>query len=248
MPHTSGLVLGVSATGSSYCWRSRSAADWMGWSLPFCSSPSTVVICAPSACTASTVQDFTGSPSSSTVQAPQCVVSQPMCVPVRRRFSRSRWTRRSRDSTWTAWATPFTVTWMSCRAMSPTSCPLEGLLEGARGEHPPHLALVFDRAAPVGGGRRRLRRAARRLGDRGVVRSASFEVLLRGGGARGDRAGVGQREADPCEGAASVQRHLRGGRGGRVVSDLALQFQIRAARPVRRDRDADLRQDLVARE
>ena len=36
----------------------------------------------PSACTANIVQDFTGVPSSSTVQAPQLVVSQPMWVPV----------------------------------------------------------------------------------------------------------------------------------------------------------------------
>ena len=39
--------------------------------------PSAVVTVRPLACTASTVQDFTDSPSSSTVQAPQDVVSQP---------------------------------------------------------------------------------------------------------------------------------------------------------------------------
>jgi len=43
--------------------------------------PSTVETSRPSACTASTVQDFTGWPSSSTVHAPQWVVSQPMCFP-----------------------------------------------------------------------------------------------------------------------------------------------------------------------
>ena len=43
-------------------------------------SPSSVVTDCPSACTASTVQDFTDSPSTSTVQAPQEVVSQPMLV------------------------------------------------------------------------------------------------------------------------------------------------------------------------
>ena len=73
--------------------------SWTGWSLPSFSSPSTVVTSRPSACTASTVQDFTGTPSSSTVQAPQWVVSQPMWVPVSRKSSRSRWTSSRRDST-----------------------------------------------------------------------------------------------------------------------------------------------------
>src|SRR6266436_7798190 len=51
-----------------------------------------VVIDAPSAITARTVQDFTACPSISTVQAPHCDVSQPTWVPVRPRSSRNRWT------------------------------------------------------------------------------------------------------------------------------------------------------------
>ncbi len=51
--------------------------------------PSIVVTSQPSACTASTVHDFTDSPSISTVQAPQEEVSQPTFVP----FSPS-WSRR----------------------------------------------------------------------------------------------------------------------------------------------------------
>ncbi len=47
---------------------------------------------APSACTASIEQLFTACPSSCTVQAPQLPVSQPMCVPVRSRSSRRKWT------------------------------------------------------------------------------------------------------------------------------------------------------------
>ena len=43
-------------------------------------SPSIVVTDCWSACTASTVHDFTDWPSSSTVHAPQDVVSQPMLV------------------------------------------------------------------------------------------------------------------------------------------------------------------------
>ncbi len=45
--------------------------------------PSMVRDRAPSACTANMVQDFTDWPSRSTVQAPQWLVSQPICVPVR---------------------------------------------------------------------------------------------------------------------------------------------------------------------
>jgi hypothetical protein len=41
-----------------------------------------VVTALPSAWTARTVHDFTGVPSSSTVHAPQFVVSQPTWVPV----------------------------------------------------------------------------------------------------------------------------------------------------------------------
>ena len=36
---------------------------------------------APSACSASTLQAFTAWPSTNTVQAPHCAVSQPTCVP-----------------------------------------------------------------------------------------------------------------------------------------------------------------------
>ena len=41
-------------------------------------------------------------PSTSTVQAPQCEVSQPMCGPVWARRSRSVWISSSRGSTSTA--------------------------------------------------------------------------------------------------------------------------------------------------
>jgi hypothetical protein len=50
--------------------------------LPVLEQPSTVVTSRPSACTPNIVQDLIGRPSSSTVQAPQLVVSQPTCVPV----------------------------------------------------------------------------------------------------------------------------------------------------------------------
>ena len=57
-------------------------------------SPSTVVSSWPSACTASIRQERTGSPSSSTVQAPHTPCSQPTWVPVRP----SSWRRKSESS------------------------------------------------------------------------------------------------------------------------------------------------------
>ena len=72
-------------------------------------SPSTVVISCPSAWTASIVQDFTGVPSTSTVHAPQLVVSHPRWVPVNARPSRNRWASSSRGSTSTTRFSPLTV-------------------------------------------------------------------------------------------------------------------------------------------
>src|SRR6266516_5914243 len=70
-------------------WFARNAS----WSLPQL-SPSTVVIAAPSAVTASSRQERTATPSSRTVQAPQTPCSQPTWVPV----SRRSW-RRSEEHT-----------------------------------------------------------------------------------------------------------------------------------------------------
>jgi hypothetical protein len=59
-------------------------ASCTGCSVAVLARPSTVVTLRPAACTASTLQLFTAWPSSSTVQAPHWLVSQPTCVPVRR--------------------------------------------------------------------------------------------------------------------------------------------------------------------
>src|SRR5581483_12092960 len=58
---------------------------------------------------ASTVQDFTLSPSSRTVHAPHDVVSHPMLVPVRPAFSRMKWTSSCRGSTSCVCSRPLTV-------------------------------------------------------------------------------------------------------------------------------------------
>ena len=61
------------------------------------------------AMTASTVQDLTGSPSISTTQTPQLLVSQPQWVPVRPSVSRRKCTRSSLGSTSRVTSVPLTV-------------------------------------------------------------------------------------------------------------------------------------------
>src|SRR5687767_14003789 len=64
----------------------------------------------PSTWTANSVHDLTGRLSSSTVQAPHWLVSQPTCVPVRPSSSRRKYTSRSRGSTSRRYVVPFTET------------------------------------------------------------------------------------------------------------------------------------------
>src|SRR5581483_988361 len=71
--------------------------------------PSMVVTLAPSQERASTVHDFTALPSRCTTQAPHWLVSQPTCVPVRRKFSRRNCTSSVLGSTSAVAALPFTV-------------------------------------------------------------------------------------------------------------------------------------------
>ena len=80
--------------------------------------PSMVVMWAPSAWTANRVQLFTDLPSMSTVHAPQWVVSQPMCEPVRLRSSRRWWMSSVRGSTRPSTSLPFTVILMWVFAMA----------------------------------------------------------------------------------------------------------------------------------
>ncbi len=79
--HAVRIMPGVQKPHCRPCFSQK--ASWSGWSLPFVARPSIVVTVAPSAWTASTVQDFTAWPSTSTVQAPHWLVSQPTLVPVR---------------------------------------------------------------------------------------------------------------------------------------------------------------------
>src|SRR5579859_3654838 len=151
----------------------------MGAIAPPAARPSTVVMFAPSAWTASIVQDLTGSPLSRTVHAPQLLVSQPMWVPVRRRLLRRKSTSRTRGSTSSLCSVPLTLR-LTCKLPALLGAGDRGL-EPALDEHPDHVLLVLDAAADVGfwlGGRRGL---PRRLGDDLVSGLAAGQRLLRGG-------------------------------------------------------------------
>ena len=109
-------------------WRPCSSLkpSWSGCSSLAVARPSTVLISCPSAWTASIVQDFTARPSTSTVHAPQLVVSQPMCVPVSPSPRRIRWESSSRGSTSAIFFAPLIVnlirrTGTSLAASSPRS-------------------------------------------------------------------------------------------------------------------------------
>ena len=84
--------------------------SWIGCSSLAVANPSTVITSWPSAWTASIVQLLTGRPSNRTVQAPQLVVSHPVCVPVSLKPDRSRWASMRRGSTTADRDSPLTRT------------------------------------------------------------------------------------------------------------------------------------------
>jgi hypothetical protein len=83
---------------------SSAKARWTGWSR----RPSMVVMAASSHSTARIMQDFTGLPSSRTVQAPQSPFSQPHLAPVSPSFSRSTRKRVSPGRTAARRSSPLT--------------------------------------------------------------------------------------------------------------------------------------------
>src|SRR5882762_1796467 len=139
----------------------------MGCSLPSFSRPSTVVISDPSACTANIVQDFTARPFISTVQAPQYVVSQPTCVPVRSHASRRNSTSNMRGSTSRAYCLLFALMLTLTAIFFPvaiagilsgiemgsfdlfSASAASGSLNGALHQSNNELALVFGGSAHV---------------------------------------------------------------------------------------------------
>src|SRR5262245_53659437 len=217
-------------------WRPCSSrnATWIGCSSAPCCRPSTVVISRPSAWTASTVQDLTGTPSSRTVQAPQWVVSHPWCVPVRPSVCRRKWTSSSRGSTSAACDSPLTVT-LTARvvcaavgsiAVSAIAPPFRRGSESALDEYPCDAALVLGAPANVVLRLGRLRGKSRRLDDRLVVELTPGERLL--GRRRLEVGGPDARERDPgASDRAVVERDVDRGPDGGVVADLALELEIR---------------------
>src|SRR6266851_7457013 len=216
-----------------------------GWSLPSCSSPSTVVISRPWACTAKRVQDFTGRPSSSTVHAPQWLVSQPMWVPVRRRFSRIRCTRRRRGSTSASCFSPLIATLTSISG--PFLRALDRLAERTGCQYPHQVLLVLDGAAQVRGRVGRLRRELGRLLDRGLVGPLSPQRGLRLNRLDRHRSHVGEADTDLLANPAAQGELHRDRRGGEIAH-LALHLHVGAAAARLRAGHPDLHHDLVGPE
>ena len=82
----------------------------MGCKVPSAlARPSMVVIFAPSTCAAKTLHDLRLLPSTRTVQAPHCAVSQPTCVPVKCKVSLKACTNKVLAATSSSTALLFTV-------------------------------------------------------------------------------------------------------------------------------------------
>ena len=214
--------------------------------------PSMVRMSAPFACTANTVQDFTDLPSRSTVQAPQWLVSQPICGPVRFSCSRRKWMSSVRGSTSASIGLPLTFmeTWDLAMSLSPVGQPRArdlGARERAREHHAGHLGAVVRRPAGVGGRRGdRLGGGDGLLHRRGVERRAEQDLRRLLGPERrfGD---IGEADRAACDLAAGHGEHDGGGGGG-IVADLALELLVGVAVAGGRHRNADGREHVAGLE
>src|SRR5580693_8840849 len=211
--------------------------------------PSMVRTSVPLACTANTVQDFTDLPSRSTVQAPQWLVSQPICGPVMFCWSRRKWMRSVRGSTKASMVLPFTVIVMWDLAIGLSPCPSAagatlGARERAREHHAGHLGAVKRGTTRIARRRRdRLGGRDRPLHSRRIERGAEQD---RGRFLRPQRgfADIGQPDRTACDFAAVEREHDGRGRG-RIVADLALELFVCVAVSGGRNRDA-YRREYVA--
>src|SRR4051794_3271982 len=241
------IIPGVQKPHCRPCWSQN--ACWSGWRLAPSAIPSMVLTSRPSAWTASIVHDLALSPSTWTVHAPQLLVSQPTCVPVSPRLSRSRWTSRRRGSTSASWTSPLTVTemcWVLIGAglLRVREGAFGGAAECPEGQLRGHRPLVFDRSPDVPDGAGLCSRSS----------ACRPEQIIRGGVADQDRFGIGRGEGgvgdagEPDPGASDVtpvvQPDHRGDADRGEVAHLALELLIGACRPVRTPDDADLCQDL----
>src|SRR6185312_15555219 len=149
--------------------------------------PSMVVTSRPCNWATSTLQLFTALPPTWTVQAPQLAVSQPTCVPVRRRCSRRKLDSRVSASTSAATALPLTVSSMGTLMRS--------LLEPRMGMRGVALDCIAEAAAAAkmadllngkayaeGGARAQARSLLWQLRDAG--KGGEYKVLIGRGGLR----------------------------------------------------------------
>src|SRR5208282_2567430 len=175
------------------------AAVWMkaccrGWRCVGSPRPSMVRMSLPSALIARYRQALTGSPSSSTVQAPHSPVLQPSLVPVKPILSRMASSSRSLASTDTRCSSPLTLRLMFffiCRSRCLPNC----ILQGAAHQHRAYSAAKIGRTAHVAdGGYFRRRHVG---GFRQYFRRDSLprEHLLRFVRPEGDRGNRTQRNA-----------------------------------------------------
>src|SRR5579862_8021984 len=153
--------------------------------------PSMVRISAPLACTANIVQDLTDLPLRSTVQAPQWLVSQPICGPVILSSSRRKWMSKVRGSTRASTVLPliFITTWDFAIGL-----PLKSFLQHDLFRKPDSAFRDHALAAGArfGAGERAGEHHARHFG---AVAGGPAGIL----GRRGNRLGRGDRAFDSRE-------------------------------------------------
>src|SRR4051812_27274715 len=213
---------------------------WMGSSAPSCSRPSTVRTSWPPAIAASTVQDFTGSPSNHTTQVPQLLVSQPQWVPVSPIVSRRKCTSSSRPSISRVYSSPLTVI-DTCMSGLPVDTG-HGPAQRPPREFVGQVTLVLLGAAHVGD------RTAALGRDRSGLLVQLFRGDLAAQGVR-DRWEAGRVGPDRGQADAGIGDHFavhpdRGpGRHDGPVAGASLDLLV-GARTVGPQREANLGEDL----
>src|SRR5210317_1286463 len=158
--------------------------------------PSTVFSSEPSACIESTVQDLTDLPSRSTVQAPQCELSQPMWVPVRLSVSRMVCTNNSLGSTKASTCLPLRLNETCCFAMVLSSCLLQCSVNGAAGHLGPHMGFVENVSPEVFCGVTDRQDFRGGLFDQCVVDDLAAQYIFRRFGSNRHGRHVGQGDSD----------------------------------------------------
>src|SRR5262249_13311907 len=182
----------------------------------------------------------------STVQAPQWLVSQPICGPVIPSSSRSRWISNRRGWARSSTSRLLTVNLICILAIVQLPCSagaLFGAGDRALHHHPRDMDAEFDRSVSVG----------RWTGDPlGSLRGFSNRCLVDAGAdqcfagllSEQRRVGeVGQRDCGSSAGAAGPGSAHRW-RGCRIIPDLAFLFLIGPAVTARGDGDMDRGQDF----